>query len=159
MTLSVPAERTIARLRPHVRALLVPTVVLLVASAGLGFLSGRFPEAWQNLAVAAAAVLVILVGWAVPVLGWLARTYTITTRRTIVRTGVVTRVRREIPHSRVLDVTVTRSALQVLFGAGDVRLGQGGSTPAVLRDVPRPRLVADALHELIDAAGHDTSIG
>lgn len=159
MTLPVPAERTIARLRPHVRALVVPTVVLLIASAALGYLSGRFPEAWQNLAVAAATVLVILVGWAVPALGWLARSYTITTRRTIVRSGILRRVRREIPHSRVLDVTVSRTALQVMFGAGDVQLGQGAGPAAVLRDVPRPRLVADALHELIDAAGHDTSIG
>jgi uncharacterized membrane protein YdbT with pleckstrin-like domain len=159
VTLPIPAERTIARLRPHARALIVPTVVLLVASAALGYLSGRFPEAWQNVAVAATAVLVLLVGWAVPALGWMARSYTITTRRTIVCSGILRRVRREIPHSRVLNVTVSRSALQVLFGAGDVQLGQGAGSPAVLRDVPRPRLVADALHELIDAAGHDTSIG
>lgn len=159
MTFPPPAERTIARLHPHARALIVPTVVLVAASGGLGYLSGRFPDAWQNVAVAGAAVLVILLGWAVPAIGWLARSYTITTRRTIVRSGVLVRVRREVPHSRVLDVTVRRGALQAMMGAGDVLLGQGADAPVVLRDVPRARLVADALHELIDGAGRDTSIG
>ena len=45
-------ETVVARLRPHARALIGPTALLLVVAAAFGYLGGSFPELWQNLALA-----------------------------------------------------------------------------------------------------------
>ncbi len=159
MTASSPAEYTVARFRSHARALILPTLVLVVACGGLAFGWGRVTDPWLTAAISAAGVVVIVVGWLAPLLRWFSRSYTITSRRTIARSGVLVRVHQEVPHARAIDVTVRRSAAQALVGSGDVLVGTGAGHPLVLRDVPSPRLVADAVHELIARTGRDTSIG
>ncbi|MGX5680800.1 PH domain-containing protein [Schumannella luteola] len=146
------SERVLARVRSHARALALPSLLLLLVCAGLGYLGGRLPEAWQNLALLGLAVVLVVVGWLAPLCRWLARNVTITSRRTVLRSGVVVRTRQEVLHSRIVDVTVRKTVLQSLFGSGDVLLGTGAGRPLVLRDVPTPDLVADALHELMEAA-------
>ena len=149
MTDSAPArEVVIARLRPHARALFWPSLLLVAVCAGLGFFGSRFAEPWQNLAVLGLAVALIVVGWLLPLCAWLARNYTITTRRVVLRSGIFVRVRQELLHSRAFDVTVRQGALQSLFGSGDVVINVGNHSRMVLRDVPSDDLVQEALHDL-----------
>lgn len=145
-------ESVIARLRPHGRAIFWPCVALVAIAGATGYFAGRFPEAWENLAVLGAAALLAFLLWVLPVLAWLGRNYTITTRRVILRSGILVRVRQEILHSRSYDVTVRRTALQTLFRSGDVRINAGLDHPVVLRDVPNADGVQAALHDLLDAA-------
>ena len=159
MTTAPPAERQVARFRAHGRALLLPTLVLVLVCGGLAFGLSRVTQSWLVLGIAGAGLAVIVVGGLAPVLRWLSRSYTITTRRTIARRGVLVRVHQEVPHVRAVDVTVRRSAAQAMFGSGDVLIGTGAGHPLVLRDVARPRLVADAVHELLERTGQDVSIG
>jgi uncharacterized membrane protein YdbT with pleckstrin-like domain len=90
--------------------------------------------------------------WFVPLVSWLACNYTITSRRVILRSGLVVRVRQEVLHSRGHDVTVRKSGLQSLFGSGDVLVSTGLDRPVVLRDVPNANLVQAALHDLMEAS-------
>jgi membrane protein YdbS with pleckstrin-like domain len=143
-------EVVIARLRPHARALFWPTVLLIAVAAAYGFFGDRFPEAWQNIAVAATAGLLVVVGWLAPVLRWASRTYTITSRRTVVRSGAVVRSRQEVLHSRVLSVTVHTTWLQTLMRSGDVELEVGADRPVVLRDVPSAILAAEVFQDLAE---------
>jgi uncharacterized membrane protein YdbT with pleckstrin-like domain len=129
-----------------------PSLALIIIAGATGFLFGRFAEAWQNLAVLAIGALGILLLWFFPLVGWLAGNYTITTRRTILRSGVLVRTRQEVLHSRSHDVTVRKSGLQTLFSSGDVLINTGLDRPVVLRDVPNADLVQAALHDLIEAA-------
>lgn len=144
------SERVVARLRPHARAVFWPTALLLAVAAATGFFGGALPEEWQNIAVYCAAALILLTGWLVPVLRWATSSYTITTRRTVVRRGILVRSRQELLHSRARDVTVRKGALQSLFGSGDVLLDSGSEYPVVLADVPSADLVQSALHDLIE---------
>ena len=121
-----PREQVVARLRPHVRGLVWPGILLLLVAAATGFFAGTLPEEWMNLAVLVAAGILVLLGCVVPWVRWLSRGYTITTRRTVVRSGVLVRERRELLHSRASDVSVRASPLQAMVGAGDVRLGTRG---------------------------------
>lgn len=141
-------EVVIARLRPHARALFWPSLLLIAVCAALGFFGSRFAEPWQNLAVLGFAVLLVVVGWLLPLLSWLARNYTITTRRVVLRSGVFVRVRQELLHSRAFDVTVRQGALQSLFRSGDVVINVGNQSRLVLRDVPSADLVQETLHDL-----------
>jgi uncharacterized membrane protein YdbT with pleckstrin-like domain len=151
MSEPAPAERVVARLRPHGRALFWPTAALLACVGGAAYLFGRFSEQWENLAVLGIAALLILLLWVVPLVLWLGRNYTITTRRIILRSGFVVRIRQELLHSRGYDVTVRKTGLQSAFGSGDVQINTGLEHPVVLRDVPTADLVQAALHDLMEA--------
>ena len=146
-----PLERVVARLRPHGRALFWPTVALLACVGAAAYLFGRFSEDWENLAVLGVAALLVLLLWVVPLVLWLGRNYTITTRRIILRSGFVVRVRQELLHSRGYDVTVRKTGLQSVFGSGDVQINTGLEHPVVLRDVPSADIVQAALHDLMEA--------
>lgn len=145
-----PRETVIARVRPHVRALILPTVLLVAVAGAFGYLGGSFPEDWQNLTAAGVAVLLVVVGWLLPFASWLARHYTITTRRIVLRQGLFVRTRQEVLHSRAVDATVRTGALQALFGSGDVIVDVGQARPVTLRDIPAPVSVQAALHDLIE---------
>ena len=141
-------ETVVARLRPHVRALFWPTVALFAAVIGGAYFTGRFDELWINLAIGIGAILVVIVAWLVPLLAWLGRNYTITTRRIVLRSGFLVRLRQELLHSRGYDVTVRKGAMQSMLGSGDVIINSGLDRPVVLRDVPDADLVQEALHDL-----------
>jgi uncharacterized membrane protein YdbT with pleckstrin-like domain len=149
---AAPAERIVARVRRHARMLVIPALLLIVAAGGTAYGIAVLPELWQRLTVAGVAVFVVFFGSFLPFLMWLTRRTTITTRRIILRSGVFTRVRQELLHSRGYDVTVRRSWGQGVFGSGDVRIDTGREHPVVLRDVPRPKLVQAALEELMEQA-------
>lgn len=139
-----------AGLRPHGRALFWPSIVLVGAVGGVFYFYGRFPEAWQNIALLVAGVLFVILLWFLPLLSWLGRRYTITTRRIVLRRGFFVRVRQELLHSRGYDITVRKNALQSIFGSGDVQINTGLDHPVVLKDVPNADLVQGALHDLME---------
>jgi uncharacterized membrane protein YdbT with pleckstrin-like domain len=142
----------VARLRPHSRALFLPTVALLADIAAVSYFAGSFPEQWMNLLMLAAGALLALLVFMVPVLRWLAQNDTITTRRIVIRSGILVRSRQELLHSRGYDVTVRQAGLQLLFRSGDVLINTGLEHPVVLKDVPNAELVQSALHDLMEAS-------
>ncbi|GAA4686884.1 PH domain-containing protein [Frondihabitans cladoniiphilus] len=146
----VPQERVIARLRPHGRALFWPCVLLIAVCGATGFFAGRFSVDWQNSAVLIAAAVLVVLLWLLPLLAWLSRNYTITTRRIIIRRGLVVRTRQELMHTRGYDLTVRKNGVQSLFGSGDVLINTGLDRPIVLWDVPSADLVQSTLHDLME---------
>ena len=157
-------EAIVARMRPHGRALVVPSILLIAAVGSAAFFVWRLPEPWMPWAVLAAAALVIVFGFLVPVAIWLGRSVTITTRRIVVHEGGLVRRRREILHTRPLEVVVHRTPGQRLAGSGDVVLELGADRRVVLHDLPNPVLVQEALADLMvtehaDHAGRRRSTG
>ena len=143
-------EAVVARLRPHGRALFWPSLALILILGATGYFYGTFDEPWQNLAVLAGALLLGVLLWLLPLLHWLGRHYTITTRRIVLRSGFFVRVRQELLHSRGYDVTIRKNVLQSVFRSGDVLINTGLDKPIVLRDVPGADLVQAALHDLME---------
>lgn len=146
-----PAERVVARLRRHARVLVLPAVVLVAVAAGTGYALGFVAEPWQLAALLGIALLVVVLACLLPYLAWLTARTTITTRRIIMRRGVFVRVRNEVAHARIREVSVRKTPGQSMFGCGDVRIDVGQEDPVVLHDLPKPHLVQGALHELMDA--------
>lgn len=144
-------EAKVADLRTNAIVLLVPSLVLVLVAATLGFILFRLPEDWQRWVALGAGLLVILLGFVLPLLAWLARRYTVTTRRTILREGLFVRSRREILHSKVLEVRLSRNPGQLLAGSGHITLDLGQGGQAMLRGVRNPRLVQEALTDLVEA--------
>ena len=157
--ISVPPQRevVVARLRPHARALTLPTIALVVIVGATAYFAGGFDELWINIAIVGGAVVLTIVCWLVPVLAWLGQNYTITTRRIVLRSGFLVRVRQELLHSRGYDVTVRKGALQSIFRSGDVEINSGLDRPVVLRDVPDADLVQEALHDLMEHSANSVA--
>ncbi|MES1170143.1 MAG: PH domain-containing protein, partial [Leifsonia sp.] len=116
------------------------------------FFAGSFRQGWVNWLVLAVSGLLTLLLFVAPLLAWLGRSYTITTRRIVLRSGLLVRTRQELLHSRGYDVTVRQAGLQLLFRSGDVLINTGLEHPVVLEDVPNAQLVQSALHDLMEAS-------
>ncbi len=146
----VQVELVVMRLHRHGRRLTLPVVALVVLAAAGGFWVGSLPDVWMNWAAGlGAAALALLLGVG-PLLSWLTSRVTITSRRVIVRQGFFVHRRIEVPMSRVREVRSRRGPVQRMFGSGDIELLVGPDNPTVLRDLPGPDLVIDALQELIE---------
>lgn len=143
-------EQVIARLRPHARVLFWPSVAFIAICGLAGYFGGRLPQPWMNQAVPIAALVLIVLLWILPLVGWLGRHYTITTRRIIIRRGLFVRTRQELMHTRGYDLTVRKNGVQSLFRSGDVLINSGLDRPVVLWDVPTADLVQSTLHDLME---------
>ncbi len=151
MTVPQAQEAVVARLRSHARAMLWPTLGLIAIVALTAYYGGSFAEPVVNILIFIAAPLLAFFVWLVPLFAWLGRNYTITTRRVVLRSGFLVRTRQELMHSRGYDVTVRKTALQSMFGSGDVLINSGQEHPVLLRDIPDADLVQAALHDLMEA--------
>jgi len=142
-------ETVVLRFRRHGRRLAFPVLVLIADAAAAGYWVGALPTGWMNaLAAVGALVLGLLLGVG-PILSWLTRRTTVTTRRVISHEGVFVRHRSEAPLGRVREVRSRRGPLQRLFGAGDIDLLVGPESLR-LRDVPGVAVAVDALQELME---------
>lgn len=148
-------EEVVYHLHTHIKAIFFPILLLIVAlaAAGLGTIGlDGSPDVlrWVILAVA----LIIIVVWAVwPILNWVAATYTITNQRLITRSGVFTRIGRDIPHEHIHDVAYEQSVLDRLLRCGTLVVSSASEQGTVrLHDVPRVHAVQLRLSELVREA-------
>lgn len=155
-------EVVVVRLRRHARLLTLPAIVLLGTAFAAGFFIGSFDEAWQNWLAVAVALLLIVAAVLLPLSIWLGNTITITSRRVIVRRGVLTRTRTEVALARVQEIRSRASVMQRMVRAGTVQLITGPEQTVSLVDVPRVNQVLDLLHDLVarlDAAPTPNATG
>jgi len=145
-------ERAIARVRPHARALVLPSIALVAIVGAASFGAFMLDDLSQSLAVLLAAVVAVGLLWLLPLLRWLSTQYLITTRRVVLRRGLLVRTRQEVLLSRSYDVSVRQAGLQSAFRSGDVLINTGLDRPIVLRDVPRADLVQRALGDVMETS-------
>ncbi len=151
-------EHVILSTRTHVKALLLPAVVLILVAGLAGYLSslpsGENANAWRWVIWGLAAVLIIWFTVA-PFLSWLVTTYTFTSRRLITRTGVFTRRGHDIPMNRISDISYEKSLIDRMFGCGTLVVSDASELGRVeLRDIPRVEqaqlTVSDELYHRTD---------
>lgn len=143
-------ERVVVRLRSHGRALVLPAVLLCGIAFGTTFALGRVAWPLWDLVVWTLALVLLVVLCLVPTLAWLSRRVVVTSRRVIVRSAFGGS-KRDVPLSRIHDVTLRRQGIQAVLGSGDVLLSTGGEQPVTLADVPSASLVQRTLTDLVAA--------
>ncbi|HEY8454059.1 MAG TPA: PH domain-containing protein [Actinopolymorphaceae bacterium] len=153
-------ERLVMSMRTHWKIVLGPILLLLVAVAAVVAVVAFVPATgylqWVRIGLIAVVVIGALVYAVWPVLTWLASTYAITDRRIITRHGVFTRTGRDIPLTRVNDVSSERSLLDRMLGCGTLIIWSAGEQgKVVLPDVPRVENVQRRLSELMFALEAD----
>jgi membrane protein YdbS with pleckstrin-like domain len=150
-------ESLVLELRPHVKRLVGPVLLLLVTVPVATFVAGLVPDGgmqgWVRGAITVAAVLVVL-RWSLwPFLVWWNTVYVVTDRRLVMRTGVLTRSGHDMPLTRMNDVSFTHNLFQRMLGCGTLVVESGGERGQVkLTDVPQVEQVQRTLYRLSDAA-------
>jgi uncharacterized membrane protein YdbT with pleckstrin-like domain len=147
-------ERPVLLLHPHwktlIRPILVAVLVVAVALAAEA-IPWRSGAAAIRGAVGVFAVLFLMVWLIVPVLRWRTTTYELTTKRLRTRYGIVTRHGRDIPLTRINDVSFQKGILDQLLGAGRLVVESAGEHgQIVLRDIPHVEDVQATLFQLVE---------
>jgi uncharacterized membrane protein YdbT with pleckstrin-like domain len=148
-------ETVVRNLRPHWRRVVVPIALLpiVVGLASYGWFKLPDDSARQVLRwVILAAALIILVIWTLrPLLFWLTTRYVVTNRRVLMRNGVLSRTGRDVPLTRVNDVSFKRSMVERIFGSGTLIVESAGDRGQVqLKDVPHVEAVQRDIYRLVE---------
>ena len=148
-------EKVIRNLRQHWRRVAGPVVLapIVVGLASYGWFSLPDNSARKVLRwIILAAALVILVWWSLrPFLVWLTTRYVITDRRVLMRQGVLSRNGRDVPMSRVNDVSFSHTVVERLFGSGTLVIESAGERGQVtLTDVPHVEAVQREIYQLVE---------
>ena len=148
-------EQVVLDMHPHWKRLLVPSVLLPVVvglATYLFFLvpsgSARTPLRWAIVVVAAVALLRFTL-W--PWVTWQTTSYVLTTRRVVIRQGVFARSGRDIPLTRVNDVSFHHSLLDRMLGCGTLTIESAGERGQVaLPEVPDVELVQREVYRCVE---------
>ncbi len=148
--LLVAGEQVVMHKHPHWKLIVVPVVVLLVV-VGLGSFAGALvaaqswaPWAWLALVVVGLG----LIGWqtVLPVLRWRTTHFVITTRRVLVREGVLARHGIDIPLSRINSVQFRHTLLERLLGCGTLIIESASDEQLEFDDIPDVERVQTMLY-------------
>lgn len=148
-----PGEHIVMSVRAHWKALVGPVFLLFFVAALAGFGAAVLPAGkyhhYGELALLAAAVLLVLRLTVWPFLEWLFESFIITDRRLAHRAGVIRRTGRDLPLSRVADVSYDRSLWDRMFRCGTLVVQTAGeSGDIVFDDIPHVDEFELALTEL-----------
>jgi uncharacterized membrane protein YdbT with pleckstrin-like domain len=157
-------ESIVLDLHPHWKALVAPVAVLVATCAAAGFGLAATPDyeydAWARGFIVVVA-LGVLVAWAlVPFLKWRTTHFVVTDRRVLMRSGVLARTGRDVPLSRINDITFSHTVLERVLGCGTLVIESAGERGQVtLADVPRVEDVQRTVYELVESTDDRLSGG
>jgi membrane protein YdbS with pleckstrin-like domain len=145
-------ELRVARFRGHARRLFWSALVVVAVAGAVGYFYGNLPAPFENwmLLTAAGVLLFFLALW--PFLAWWARTWTITTKRVIERSGVFAPRRRELTHVRGYSIQLSRGPIQRVWRAGTLVLSNGVDEPMRLANIPSADLVNECLVDQVEVS-------
>lgn len=146
-------EEVVLDLHQHWKVMLLPLLWLL-ATAGLGgFLYAVVEDDIGRYAIIGVAALLVLVFFVVPLLRWRTTHFVVTNERVVMRTGILAREGRDVPLTRVNDVSFQHSVIERMLRCGTLVVESAGERGQVtLKDVPRVEKVQRIVYDLVDKA-------
>ncbi|MDQ1685902.1 MAG: hypothetical protein QOC82_2639 [Frankiaceae bacterium] len=153
-------EEVVLDLHPHWKRLVVPAalvpIVAGVATYVVFVLPSGSAQTPLRLAVVAVALAVLLRFSVWPWLRWLTTRYVLTTHRVVIRQGVFARSGRDVPLTRVNDVSFHHSLVERMLGCGTLTIESAGEHGQVeLPEVPRVEQVQREVYRLVEALPQD----
>jgi uncharacterized membrane protein YdbT with pleckstrin-like domain len=138
--LLVEGEQVVMHKHPHWKMLVVPVLALLLVAGLTGYLAALVrDQSWAQWAWLALAVVgVLLVGrlTVVPVVRWRSTHFVVTTRRVLVREGLLSRHGIDIPMGRINSVQFRHTVVERLLGCGTLVIESASDEPLEFDDVP-----------------------
>jgi uncharacterized membrane protein YdbT with pleckstrin-like domain len=148
-------EEPVLLLHPHWKVLIRPVLIAVIVVAAALVVVVMIPPnpgaAPERLAVAAVAILALMVWLTVPVLRWRTTTYELTTKRLRMRAGIVARRGRDIPLTRINDVSFQKGLSDRLLGCGRLVVESAAEHgQIVLTEIPHVEDVQATLFRLVE---------
>jgi uncharacterized membrane protein YdbT with pleckstrin-like domain len=148
-------EDLILRLHQHWKTVLRPLLLLTATVVALLVVLLVVPairtSASARLALAGAALVIVVMFVAVPLLRWRTTSYELTTRRLRLRSGILTRTGRDFPLTRISDVSFAQGVLDRILGCGRLVVESPGEHgQLVLTEIPHVQDVQATLFQLVE---------
>lgn len=150
-------ETVVFEMRPHWRALLIPGVILIAELFVLFFLLRLFTQTfgdtlgtigtWATWIIALFVLILFVIR---PFLYWLTTQYVFTNRRIIVRSGLIARHGRDMPLSKVNNVSFDVTAGGRILNYGMLTIDSASDEALIINDVPNVEHIqreVNRLHE------------
>lgn len=148
-------EESVELLHPHWKTLVRPIglafILVAVVLVGEVLIPASKAAAIERLALAVVAIALLMWFLMYPLLVWRTTRYEVTTKRLRLRTGVIARDGRDIPLSRITDVSFRKTLLDRILGCGTLIVesaGEHGET--TLREIPHVERVSAMLFQLVE---------
>ncbi len=146
-------EEVTHRLHPHWKALVLPVLIFLVVVGATAYGLSITTEPVLRYVIIGVAVLLLVIFTVIPFLRWRTTHFVITSHRVLVRRGILSRSGRDVPLTRINDVSFEHSFFERLLGCGTLVIESAGERGQVsLEDVPRVERVQGELYQLIENA-------
>lgn len=153
-------ESIVYEMRPHWRSLVFPALVLLLtvaigsylfARSGSWFESGSGSQTTARWVIVLAALFVLVVWVIRPLVYWYSTLYVFTDHRIIVRTGIIARRGRDMPLSRVNDVSFGHTVLERFLNCGTIVVESAATQgQLVIANVPNVETIQREIYRLHD---------
>jgi uncharacterized membrane protein YdbT with pleckstrin-like domain len=148
-------EHVVLRLHQHWKTILRPLLIFAATVVALLVVLIMLPSvhdaALVRLAIAIVAVAIILAFTAAPLLRWRTTTYELTNRRLRLREGIVSRVGRDFPLTRISDVSFRQGLLDRVLRCGRLIVESPGEHgQLVLTEIPEVQRVQATLFQLVE---------
>jgi uncharacterized membrane protein YdbT with pleckstrin-like domain len=145
-------EEMVFDLRPHWKVLVIPAVLALIIVGGGSYGVFSVDNGILQIVIAAVALVLFILLCVRPLLRWLTTHFVVTTRRVIMREGLIARQGRDIPLFRVNDVTFSHTVFERIVGAGTLVVESAGEHGQVsLADIPHVEDVQREIYRLVEA--------
>ncbi len=147
-------ERIEMEMRPHWRALLVPGLVLLGIIIGLivlfSLLGGwdGFVGSISKTALVIVAIFLFAVFVVRPFLYWITTQYVFTNRRIIVRSGLVSKHGKDMPLSKVNNVSFDISVPGRIMNYGTLTIDSASDEALIIDGVPNVEQIQREVNHL-----------
>jgi len=148
-------EESVKILHPHWKTLVMPVVLAFVVVAVLLVGEVLIPESKaagiERLVLGLVAIALLMWWLIIPILAWRTTVYELTTKRMRLRDGILTRNGRDIPLSRITDVSFRKGVLDRLLGCGTLVVESAGEHGELtLRNIPHVEEVSAKLFQLVE---------
>ena len=145
-------EVVVRHMHTHIKVLLwrfVVEILLLVVGVVASVMAPATWRPWGILAIWVVILVVSIPLLLLPWLQWCMRTYTITTKRIITRSGIISRIGHDLPLTRISDIQLDKDVTDRFFGCGTLALQTSADDPLLLHDVPHVETVQVEISNLI----------
>ena len=146
-------EHVVMHQHPHWKMLLLPVLVLFVVVGGGAYLAALVASTpfstpvWIALAVVGGILLIWLT--LAPLVRWKTTHFVVTSRRLMVREGVLTRSGVDIPMARINSVRFRHGIVDRVVGCGTLIVESASDEPLEFDDIPRVEKVHTLLYREI----------
>lgn len=144
-------EEEILHFHPHWKTILGPlalaVLVAAVAIVGIVFIDNTIARE----VIGGIAIVLLVVILALPLIRWACTDYILTSRRFVLRIGILNRHGRDIPLNRVNDVSFDHGLIDRILGCGKLTVESAGERgQIVLKEIPRVEHVQNEMYRLIE---------